>query len=96
MNRTIRLWVEDKPGVLMRVAGVVTAKGANIHTLTVAPDPNRQGIAHITLVAEVEPRLTQRVVNEMNRLVQVLEAIDISGETEQPAHFTFSRGSGSL
>jgi acetolactate synthase small subunit len=75
---TIHLCVEDKPGVLMRVAGIVTAKGANIDALTVAADPERAGLARIAVVADVEPRLTGRVVSEMNRLVQVLSAIDVS------------------
>jgi len=78
MKRTIHLCVEDKPGVLMRVAGIVTAKGANIHALTVAPDPDQAGIARMVLVAEVEPRLEKRIVNEMNRLIQVLSATDVS------------------
>jgi acetolactate synthase I/III small subunit len=82
MRRTIHLCVEDKPGVLMRVAGIVTAKGANIHALTLAPDPDQAGIARIVLVADVEPWLTRRVVNEMNRLVQVLLATDVSEDAD--------------
>jgi acetolactate synthase small subunit len=39
MRQVIQLWVEDKPGVLMRVAGIITAKGANIYSLALAPDP---------------------------------------------------------
>ncbi len=78
MQRTIHLRVEDKPGVLMRVAGIITAKGENITSLTVSPDPECAGIARMVLVAQVEPRLQRRVVHEMNRLIQVLEAVDVS------------------
>ncbi len=78
MQRTIHLRVEDKPGVLMRVAGIITAKGENIDSLTVRPDPECAGVSRIVLVAQVEPRLQTRIVNEMNRLVQVFEAIDVS------------------
>ncbi len=78
MKRTIQLSVEDKPGVLMRVAGIVTAKGANIDALTLKPDPKQAGMAEIVLVADVESRLSVRIVNEMNRLVQVLTATDVS------------------
>ncbi|HEX7361827.1 MAG TPA: hypothetical protein VF283_15155 [Bryobacteraceae bacterium] len=80
MRRTIYLRVEDKPGVLMRVAGIITAKGENIEALQLEQDPDCAGIARIVLVAQIEPRFRQRVVGEMNRLVQVLEAIDISDE----------------
>ena len=78
MQQTIHVWLEDQPGALMRVAGVITGKGANIRTLTVAPDAEQPGTARIVLSAEVEPRLRRRVINEMNRLIQVLEAVDLS------------------
>ena len=78
MKRTIQLSVEDKPGVLMRVAGIITAKGANIDALTLESDPGQAGLARIVLVADVEPRLSVRIVNEMNRLVQVLTVTDVS------------------
>jgi acetolactate synthase-1/3 small subunit len=77
---TIHLSVEDKPGVLMRVAGIITAKGANIHALSLAADPDQAGVARIILVADVETRLKTRIVNEMNRLIQVLTAIDVSDD----------------
>ncbi len=79
MRRTIRVWVEDKHGVLMRVAGIISAKGANIHALTLTPDPWQDRVSTITIVADLEPRLHQRVVNEMNRLVNVYVAVDITG-----------------
>lgn len=62
----------------MRVAGIITAKGANIHSLTVSQDPLQPGVAHIRLVAELELRLQGRVINEMNRLIQVFEAVDLT------------------
>ena len=78
MRQTIRVLVEDKHGVLLRVAGIISAKGANIHTLTVTPDPWEEGVSTITLASDLEPRLHQRVVNEMNRLVNVFLAVDVT------------------
>jgi len=83
MRQTIQVWLEDKHGALMRVAGVISAKGANIHALTVIPDPCREGASRMTLVADVEPRLQQRIVNEMNRLVNVFAAVDVSANPRQ-------------
>ncbi len=83
MRQTIQVWVEDKHGALMRVAGIIAAKGANIHALTLAPDPSREGVSRITVVADLEPRLHQRVVNEMNRLVNVFAAVDISSNPSE-------------
>jgi acetolactate synthase small subunit len=65
----------------MRVAGVITAKGANIVSLTVAPDPWQEGVSRMTMTADLEPHLHVRVVKEMNRLVNVMLALDV---TDQP------------
>ncbi len=81
MRQTIYVWVQDEPGALMRVAGIVTNKGANIIELTVRPDPDQPGTAQIVISAEIAPRLRTRVLCEMNRLVQVLRAIDVSGDS---------------
>jgi acetolactate synthase-1/3 small subunit len=74
MPQTVEILMQDEPGVLMRVLGIVTAKGCNIQSLSVAPDAERPGVTRARLVADVEPRLHQRVINELNRLVQVLQA----------------------
>jgi acetolactate synthase I/III small subunit len=76
VRQTIQLWVEDRPGVLMRVAGIITAKGLNIESLTVTPAEH--GTARILIVTETEARLKTRLLQEMNRLIQVLEAADVS------------------
>ncbi len=78
MQQTIQLFVEDQPGALMRVAGILTGKGLNIIHLLVAPEPDQPGIARMVLIVEIEPRQTKRVVTEMNRLIQVLLATDVS------------------
>jgi acetolactate synthase-1/3 small subunit len=81
MQQTIQLWLENKPGALMRVAGILTAKGINIEALSVSPDPSHD-ISQMVIVADVELRLRARVLNEINRLVNVLLAIDVSGQTK--------------
>jgi acetolactate synthase-1/3 small subunit len=79
-QRTIHVWAEDKPGVLIRVANTVTSKGANIDRIVAGPDPVRSGISKITVVATLDDHLHQRVVNEINRLVNVLVVIDVTGQ----------------
>jgi acetolactate synthase-1/3 small subunit len=78
MHQTIVIRLENKPGALMRVAGILTAKGCNIDSLSVSPDPDHEGISRMTIVAEVEPRLRSRVVSQINGLVNVLGAKEIS------------------
>jgi acetolactate synthase small subunit len=76
MRQTIQIWIEDKHGALMRVVGIISGTGSSIRALTMKPDPSRKGASRITLVADVEPGLHQRVVQEMNRLVNVFAAVD--------------------
>jgi acetolactate synthase small subunit len=82
MRQIIQIWIEDKHGALMRVVGIISATGANIRALTMKPDPSRKGASRITLVADVEPGLHQRVVDEMNRLVNVLAAVDATANPQ--------------
>jgi acetolactate synthase-1/3 small subunit len=81
MLQVISLLLENKPGALMRVTGVLTARGYNIETLTVARtlDPE---LSRMTIVVDVEPTLRAQVIKQMNKLVNVLQAVDL---TESPA-----------
>jgi acetolactate synthase small subunit len=77
-QRMICVSTEDKCGVLVRVAGIITAKGANIHRVTACADQTRPGRSIILIVATVEPRLQERVLKEINRLVNVFWALDVT------------------
>jgi acetolactate synthase-1/3 small subunit len=81
MIQVISLLVENKPGALMRITGVIGARGYNIESLTVARtlDPT---LSRMTIVVDVEPSLRAQVVKQMNKLVNVLQASDLS---ESPA-----------
>jgi acetolactate synthase-1/3 small subunit len=81
MLQIISLLVENKPGALMRVTGVLTARGFNIESLTVAKtfDPT---LSRISIVVDVEPALRSQVIKQMNKLVNVLQAMDL---TDGPA-----------
>ena len=81
MLQTISLLLENKPGALLRVTGVLSARGYNIETLTVAKtlDPE---LSRMTITVDVEDRLRSQVLKQMNKLVNVLQATDL---TESPA-----------
>jgi len=81
MLQVISLLLENKPGALMRVTGVLTARGYNIDTLTVARtlDPE---LSRMTIVVDIDPTLRAQVIKQMNKLVNVLQAVDL---TEAPA-----------
>ena len=74
MQTEIRVSLEDKPGALMRVAGIVTSLGVNIESLTVAPDPRQRGISTLILIAELEPLQLRNALRKMNSLVNVIVA----------------------
>src|SRR5690348_12670119 len=77
MLQTISILLENKPGALMRVTGVLSARGYNIESLTVARtlDPE---LSRMTIVVDVDNGLRQQVVKQMNKLVNVLQASDMS------------------
>ena len=77
MLQVISLLVENKPGALMRVTGVLTARGYNIESLTVARtlDP---GLSRMTIAVDVDPNLRSLVVKQMNKLVNALQVTDLS------------------
>jgi acetolactate synthase-1/3 small subunit len=77
MLQTISLLVENKPGALMRITGVLSARGYNIESLTVGRtlDPE---LSRMTIVVDVDPQLRRQVIKQMNKLVNVLQAIDAS------------------
>ncbi|MBI3679020.1 MAG: acetolactate synthase small subunit [Acidobacteria bacterium] len=81
MIQVISLLLENKPGALMRVTGLLTGRGYNIESLTVARtlDPT---LSRMTIAVDVEPHLRRQVIKQMNKLVNVLQAVDL---TDGPA-----------
>src|SRR5437667_12677289 len=81
MLQLISLLMENKPGALMRVTGLLSARGYNIESLTVARtlDPE---LSRMSIVVDVEPNQRVQVIKQMNKLINVLQASDL---TEAPA-----------
>jgi acetolactate synthase-1/3 small subunit len=77
MQQLISLLVEDKPGALMRVTGLLSARGYNIQSLTVAStlDP---ALSRMTIVVDVDAKQRAQVIKQMNKLINVLRATDLS------------------
>jgi acetolactate synthase-1/3 small subunit len=77
MLQVISLLLENKPGALMRVTGLLSARGYNIESLTVARtlDPE---LSKMTIVVQVDSSLRKQVIKQMNKLVNVLQATDLT------------------
>jgi acetolactate synthase-1/3 small subunit len=76
MLQVISLLMENKPGALLRVTGLLGARGFNIESLTVARtlDP---ALSRMTIVVDVESKLFGQVIKQMNKLINVLQATDV-------------------
>jgi acetolactate synthase small subunit len=81
MLQVISLLLENKPGALMRVTGLLSQRGYNIESLTVARtlDPE---LSRMTIVVDVDSAQRQQVIKQMNKLINVLQATDL---TDSPA-----------
>lgn len=79
MLQTISLLVENKPGALMRIVGVLAARNFNVESLTVARTVD-DSLSRMTIVVDVESRVRAQVVKQLNKLVNVLQATDMTEE----------------
>jgi acetolactate synthase-1/3 small subunit len=81
MLQLISLLVENKPGALLRVTGLLSARGYNIESLTVARtlDPE---LSRMSIVVDVDVAQRGQVIKQMNKLINVLQASDL---TDAPA-----------
>ena len=81
MQQVISLLMENKPGALMRVTGLLSQRGYNIESLTVArtTDPT---LSRMTITVDVEANIRAQVIKQMNKLINVLQATDA---TDGPA-----------
>ena len=81
MQQIISLLLENKPGALMRVTGLISQRGYNIESLTVARTLDAT-LSRMTIVVDVEAAIRAQVIKQMNKLVNVLQATDV---TDSPA-----------
>jgi len=79
-KHTIGVLVENRPGVLSRVAGLFSGRGFNIESLTVA-ETNEAGMSRMTLVTSGDQQVLEQIVKQLNKLINVIKVIDFR-ETE--------------
>ncbi len=77
MIQIISLLVENKPGALARITGVLSARGFNIESLTVAPTEDA-ALSRMTIVVDVADNQRAQVVKQLNKIVNVVQATDLS------------------
>ena len=76
-THTISLLVENKPGVLHRIAGLFSRRGYNIASLTVGPT-ERPDYSRMTIVVVLGSKSVEQVVRQVQKLVPVVEVRELS------------------
>ncbi len=77
-THTLSVLVENKPGVLARIAGLFARRGYNIESLAVGPT-ERPDISRITLqVTVASAQILEQIVKQLNKLVEVLKIIELT------------------
>ena len=77
MNHTLVALVEDKPGVLNRVASLFRRRAFNIESLTVAPteDPS---LSRMTIQTTGSDDVIEQITKHLNRLIEVVKVVDLT------------------
>ena len=77
MRHIITALVENRPGVLARIVGLVSGRGYNIETLNVGPtqDPD---MSKMTLVVPGDDAVIEQVIHQLDKLVDVVTVVDVT------------------
>lgn len=78
-RHTLSVLVEDKPGVLARVASLFSRRGFNIESLAVGPT-EVSDVSRMTIVVNVEDLPLEQVTKQLNKLINVLKIVELDPE----------------
>lgn len=78
MRHIISILMENEAGALSRVAGLFSARGYNIESLTVAPteDPS---LSRMTLVTQGSETIIEQITKQLNKLIDVVKVMELAG-----------------
>lgn len=82
-RHVLNITVDNEAGILAKIAGLFTARGYNIDSLTVADITENHAISRITIVTHGPPAVIDQIHAQLDRLVPVHKVIDL---TEMGAH----------
>ncbi|MDH5393437.1 MAG: acetolactate synthase small subunit [Gammaproteobacteria bacterium] len=80
MQHIVSILMENESGALSRVAGLFSARGYNIESLTVAPTDD-SSLSRMTLVTSGTDDIVEQILKQLNKLVDVIKLVDL---TESP------------
>ena len=73
---TLTVLVENKPGVLTRVAGLFARRAFNIKSLTVG-ETEKSGMSRMTIIVDAQDQPLEQVIKQLNKLVNVLKVVEL-------------------
>jgi acetolactate synthase-1/3 small subunit len=77
MRHIISILLENESGALSRVAGLFSARGYNIESLTVAPTED-SSLSRMTLVTSGSEEIIEQITKQLNKLVEVVKLLDLT------------------
>lgn len=77
MRHIISILLENEAGALSRVAGLFSARGYNIETLTVAPTED-SSLSRLTIVTRGSNEVVEQITKQLNKLIDVVKVVDLS------------------
>ena len=78
-RHTLSVLVENKPAVLVRIAGLFSRRGFNIDSLAVGPTEHQE-ISRMTIVVNCDEHPLEQVTKQLNKLVNVLKIVELEQE----------------
>jgi len=75
-KHTLSVLVENRPGILARVAGLFARRGFNIHSLAVGPTEHPD-VSRMTVVVDVDELPLEQVTKQLNKLVNVIKIVEL-------------------
>src|ERR1700734_3305762 len=78
-HHIVSILVENKAGVLARVASLFSRRGYNIYSLAVAPTDNEK-LSRITIVVDVESSPLEQILRQLDKLINVVDIFELAPE----------------
>ncbi len=76
-KHTISLLLENKFGALNRVAGMFSAKGYNLESITVGPTEDAS-VSRMTIVTRGDDAIIEQIIKQLNKLIDTLKVVDLT------------------
>jgi acetolactate synthase-1/3 small subunit len=77
-RHTLSVLVDNEAGILARIAGLFSARGYNIESLTVADVTQDETISRITIVTSGPPAVIEQIIHQLERLIPVHKVTDLT------------------